>query len=119
MARRPARHDPDAAPTRRVVRGDQARRWTSRSRRGRARSAVGRSPLEYPIWMWHWALPDDFAVPWLRARSVPLTQSDIQRKRAAAECFRSQLMPPDGHGPPVVPPFVMRRLLAVGEVVFV
>jgi hypothetical protein len=52
-------------------------------------------------------------------RSVPLTQSDIQRKRVAAECFRSQLMPPDGHGPPVLPPFVMRRLLAVGEVVFV
>jgi hypothetical protein len=50
---------------------------------------------------------------------VLLTQSDIQRKRAAAECFRSQLMPPDGHGPPVLPPFVMRRLLAVGGVVFV
>jgi LmbE family N-acetylglucosaminyl deacetylase len=87
-----------------------------------ARSAARRTGavlLEYPIWMWHWALPDDFAVPWLRARSVPLTQSDIQRKRAATECFRSQLMPSDGHGPPVLPPFVMRRLLAVGEVVFV
>jgi LmbE family N-acetylglucosaminyl deacetylase len=75
--------------------------------------------LEYPIWMWHWALPDDFAVPWSRARSVPLTQSDIQRKRDAAECFRSQLMPPDGHGPAVLPPFVVRRLFAVGEVVLV
>jgi LmbE family N-acetylglucosaminyl deacetylase len=87
-----------------------------------ARSAARRTGavlLEYPIWMWHWALPDDFAVPWLRARSVPLTQSDIQRKRAATECFRSQLMPSDGHGPPVLPPFVVRRLLAVGEVVFV
>jgi LmbE family N-acetylglucosaminyl deacetylase len=75
--------------------------------------------LEYPIWMWHWALPDDSAVPWPRTRSVPLMQSDIQRKRDAAECFRSQLIPPDGHGPPVLPPFVLRRLFAVGEVVFV
>ena len=85
-------------------------------------SAAGRTGavlLEYPIWMWHWALPDDFAVPWLRARSVPLTESDIQRKQAAADCFRSQLMPPEGHGPAVLPPFVVRRLFAVGEVVFV
>jgi hypothetical protein len=29
------------------------------------------------------------------------------------------LMPPEGHGPPVLPPFVVRRLFAVGEVVFV
>jgi LmbE family N-acetylglucosaminyl deacetylase len=87
-----------------------------------ARSAARRAGavlIEYPIWMWHWALPDDCAVPWLRARSVPLTQSDIRRKRAAAKCFRSQLTPPDGHGPPVLPPFVTRRLLAVGEMVFV
>ena len=87
-----------------------------------ARSAVcriGAVLLEYPIWMWHWALPDDCAVPWLHARRVPLTQSDIQRKRDASECFRSQLMPPKSHGPPVLPRFVVRRLFAVGEVVFV
>lgn len=87
-----------------------------------ARSATGCAGavlLEYPIWMWHWALPDDFVVPWPSAHSVPLTQSDIKRKRAAVACFRSQLTPPDGHGPPVLPSFVTRRLLAVGEVVFV
>jgi LmbE family N-acetylglucosaminyl deacetylase len=87
-----------------------------------ARSAARRTGailLEYPIWMWHWALPDDFAVPWSRARSVPLKRPDVQRKRAATACFRSQLEPPDHHGPPILPTFVVRRLLGVGEVVFV
>jgi LmbE family N-acetylglucosaminyl deacetylase len=74
--------------------------------------------LEYPIWMWHWARPDDTAVPWQRAHTVPLTRSDIDRKQSAAQSFRSQFNPPDNNAA-VLPPFVMRRLLAVGEVVFV
>lgn len=74
--------------------------------------------LEYPIWMWHWAVPDDTAVPWLRARRVPLAQSALERKQHAAQVFRSQLESPDRNAAPVLPPFVMQRLLAVGEVVF-
>ncbi len=74
--------------------------------------------LEYPIWMWHWAVPDDTAVPWRCARSVPLTGSAVERKQLAAQSFRSQFTAPAGQGSPVLPPFVMRRLLEVGEVVF-
>lgn len=73
--------------------------------------------IEYPVWMWHWALPDDSAVPWDRAHSVPLSRAAIDRKSLAAQCFRSQFEPSVA-GPPVLPPFVLRRLLAVGEVVF-
>ena len=74
--------------------------------------------LEYPIWMWHWARPGDAAVPWERAHAAPLTRSDIDRKRRAAQSFRSQFEASDRRGAPVLPPCVLRRLLSVGEVVF-
>jgi LmbE family N-acetylglucosaminyl deacetylase len=86
-----------------------------------AATAVGRTAavlLEYPVWMWHWARPGDSAVPWERARTVPLTASAVRRKQLAAQCFRSQFHPPTPDARPVLPPFVLLRLFAVGEVVF-
>lgn len=74
--------------------------------------------LEYPVWMWHWATPGDSAVPWDRALMVPLTASAVGRKQAAAQCFRSQFLPSAPGASPVLPPFVLPRLLAVGEMVF-
>ncbi len=73
--------------------------------------------VEYPIWMWHWALPDDAAVPWENARRVPLTARDVAAKEAAMHCFSSQLQRDDG--PPLLAPEVIARQLAVGEMVFV
>lgn len=70
--------------------------------------------LEYPVWMWHWAQPGDPAVPWQRARRSLLTTAAVDRKTRAALCFSSQIDPGDA----VLPPFVLTRLLAVGEVVF-
>lgn len=74
--------------------------------------------LEYPVWMWHWAHPADPAVPWDRAHSVCLSGWALDRKRHAAQCFRSQLEPGAGGTAPVLPAFALQRLLAVGEVVF-
>ena len=74
--------------------------------------------VEYPVWMWHWARPDDPAVPWDRARAVPLSRAAVDRKQLAAQCYRSQFDPNGRPGGPVLPPFVLQRLLAVGEVVF-
>jgi LmbE family N-acetylglucosaminyl deacetylase len=74
--------------------------------------------LEYPVWMWHWATPGDSAVPWDRALMVPLTAFAVGRKQAAAQCFRSQFHPPAPDASPALPPFVLPRLLAVGEMVF-
>lgn len=74
--------------------------------------------LEYPIWMWHWANPADQAVPWDRAHSVPVPPWATDRKRQAAQCYRSQFQPHAGEAAPVLPTFVLQRLLAVGEVVF-
>lgn len=74
--------------------------------------------LEYPVWMWHWASPVDPAVPWDRAQSIRVPGWAVERKRLAAHCFRSQLEPRGVGAPPVLPAFVLQRLLAVGEVVF-
>jgi LmbE family N-acetylglucosaminyl deacetylase len=79
---------------------------------------TGAPLLEYPVWMWHWASPADPGVPWDRAYSASLPGWAVSRKRLAAHCFRSQLKAGTGDSPPVVPAFVLQRLLAVGELVF-
>jgi LmbE family N-acetylglucosaminyl deacetylase len=81
-------------------------------------AATGVTLVEYPIWMWHWAGPGDPSVPWERAFRVPMPGWVHDRKRLAAQRFHSQFEPAaDGSGP-VLPPVVLQRLLAVGEVVF-
>jgi LmbE family N-acetylglucosaminyl deacetylase len=89
---------------------------------GRATAAAcartGVTLLEYPLWMWHWASPADPGVPWDRAYSAPRPAWAVSRKRLAAHCFRSQLEAGTADSPPVVPAFVLQRLLAVGELVF-
>jgi LmbE family N-acetylglucosaminyl deacetylase len=77
-----------------------------------------RQLLEYPVWMWHWARPDDDAVPWDRAYRVPLTSDALDRKRSAAQLFQSQYQDRDGHIGPVLSTDVVGRLLAIPEVVF-
>jgi LmbE family N-acetylglucosaminyl deacetylase len=79
---------------------------------------TGAELLEYPVWMWHWASPSDAAVPWDRAHAAPLSDWAIARKREAAQCFRSQFEQGIAGATAVLPPFVLRRLLTVGELVF-
>jgi LmbE family N-acetylglucosaminyl deacetylase/SAM-dependent methyltransferase len=49
--------------------------------------------LEYPIWMWHWAGPDDERVPWDSAVSTTLTDVARQAKRRAIASHASQVEP--------------------------
>jgi len=88
---------------------------------GRAAAAASRDVpsafVEYPIWMWHWALPADLAVPWDRVRRVPLRSRDSAAKEAALRCFSSQ--PQRADGSPLLAPEAIARQMAVGEVVFV
>jgi LmbE family N-acetylglucosaminyl deacetylase len=83
-----------------------------------AAQRAGAKLLEYPVWMWHWARPDDAAVPWQRMTRIAPDRAGVARKRAAAKEFRSQLTRYDPDTDPVLPPFAVQRLLAVGEVVF-
>lgn len=83
-----------------------------------AAERTGAQLLEYPIWMWHWADPADAVVPWQRAVSVPVDRDAADRKQRAVRCFRSQIEAATPDVAPVLAPFVVRRLLAVGEVLF-
>ena len=58
---------------------------------GRAARRAAAAVLEYPVWTWHWAEPDDARVPWSRARRVDLDADAAARKAAAVGCFRTQV----------------------------
>ena len=83
-----------------------------------ASARSGATLLEYPVWMWHWASADDTAVPWDRLCALPVSDDAVERKTVAAQCYRSQFEGTDGQEAAVLPPFVIDRLLGVGEVVF-
>jgi LmbE family N-acetylglucosaminyl deacetylase len=88
---------------------------------GRAAAAAAHDTpavlIEYPIWMWHWATPDDPAVPWHRARRVSLSSAELSTKAEAMRCYPSQLEA--GDGAPLLTPEVVHRQMAVGEIVFI
>lgn len=86
-----------------------------------AAAAVGRTSaalLEFPVWMWHWASPDDVDVPWHRMASVPHDRATFARKRRAVGAFETQFRPYEPGMDVVLPPFVLQRLFGVGESVF-
>lgn len=83
-----------------------------------AAARTGGALLEYPVWMWHWARPNDDVVPWDRMSMAPLDRAAMARKRRAATAFRTQLKPYEPGMEPILPPFVLHRLFAVGEAVF-
>lgn len=89
---------------------------------GRAAAAATKQAeatlLEYPVWMWHWAQPDDDHIPWQRMFTMPVDGAATARKRAAAKAFQSQLTAFGPDFEPVVPPWVVQRLLRLGEVAF-
>jgi LmbE family N-acetylglucosaminyl deacetylase len=115
-----------------LLTGFPAGRWCAATWRGDGHpdhQAVGRAAaaavadtdavlLEFPVWMWHWATPADPAVPWGRARRIDCSDAALQAKKSASQAFSSQIRRgPNGEA--VLPPPVMQRLLAVGEMVFV
>jgi len=63
--------------------------------------------LEYPIWLWHWAAPDDDAVPWGGFVRMPLTVDERRRKVRALAAYESQTSTVDGE-----PPILHRGMLA-------
>jgi LmbE family N-acetylglucosaminyl deacetylase len=74
--------------------------------------------LEYPVWMWHWARVGDPDVPWDRMSTSPFDPAGMACKRRAAAVFESQCRPYEHGMDAILPPFVIQRLLTVGEAVF-
>jgi LmbE family N-acetylglucosaminyl deacetylase len=83
-----------------------------------AAETTGATLLEYSVWMWHWARPDDDAVPWHRMSAIRADRAALGRKQHAIRAFRTQLTPYEPGADPILPPFAVQRLLAVGEAVF-
>ncbi|WP_439517964.1 PIG-L deacetylase family protein [Hydrogenophaga sp.] len=54
---------------------------------------TGSAFLAAPVWMWHWATPEDVRVPWRRLRAVPLSATASSQKLAALAAHHSQLHP--------------------------
>ncbi|RKN47626.1 PIG-L deacetylase family protein [Micromonospora endolithica] len=92
---------------------------------GRAAEAAcrrtGATLLEFPVWTWHWAAPDDPDVPWHRARRLDLTDAARAAKAAAIDTFRSQILPlgPAPADAAILPPHVLARFARPYETVFV
>ncbi|WP_431934515.1 PIG-L deacetylase family protein [Micromonospora sp. RP3T] len=82
---------------------------------------TGATLLEFPVWTWHWAEPDDPEVPWHRARRIDLTEAARSAKRAAIDAFHSQIRPlgPAPADAAILPPHVLARFARPYETVFV
>jgi LmbE family N-acetylglucosaminyl deacetylase len=71
----------------------------------------------YPVWMWHWAAPDDARVPWDRMRRLELDTDACERKVRAIAAHTSQLAGvPSESREPVLPDWALARLLRPFEV---
>lgn len=83
-------------------------------------AATGARLLEYPVWAWHWARPDDPRVPWDRARRLSLQPWTRAAKQAAVGCFTTQVRPigPDLADAPVLPDHVLARFARPFEIFF-
>ena len=67
---------------------------------------------EFPVWMWHWAVPGDRRVPWGRMSRVALDGPTRERKSRAIAAHGSQLVEtPAEHRAPVLPDWALARLL--------
>jgi len=86
----------------------------------RACRATDARLLEYPIWAWHWAYPEDPRVPWARARRIDLTPTAMAAKAAAIAAFPSQIaaLGPAEADAAILPPHVLARFSRPFEVVF-
>ncbi|WP_299569609.1 PIG-L family deacetylase [uncultured Williamsia sp.] len=85
-----------------------------------AAAGAGSVYLEYPVWMWHWASPDDASVPWSRARVLPLSDEVVEAKRTAVARFVSQVsdLSDDPADRAILPPEVLARLVTDTELFF-
>ncbi|MFE4862336.1 PIG-L family deacetylase [Streptomyces sp. NPDC056670] len=91
---------------------------------GRAALAAARAAAVdcwmYPVWMWHWARPDDVRVPWDRAVAVALADRIPEPKRKSVGCFVSQIHPlgPGEADAAILPPDELAHHLRDIEVFF-
>lgn len=75
--------------------------------------------LEAPVWMWHWAAPNDRQVPWSRLARLPLTTETVHQKQHALAAHCSQLAARSNGQGPVLGPALLARLARKYEYFFI
>lgn len=80
---------------------------------------LGCTLLEYPLWLWHWATPDDPRVPWDRLRVVDLADRSVVRKHRAVAAHATQVtaLSSDPRDAPTLHPAFLRTFDRDVEVV--
>ncbi len=75
---------------------------------------------EFPIWVWHWTTPGEAAVPWDRAGRFELSPAQTHAKKAALDCFDTQIrrIPGDASETTILPPEVLAHFARPFEVFF-
>ncbi|TFH69925.1 PIG-L family deacetylase [Cellulomonas sp. HD19AZ1] len=73
---------------------------------------LGCTLAEAPLWLWHWATPDDPAVPWDALRGLPLSDHAVVLKQRAVAAHETQVEPLSDHpaDAPVLHPRFVRGL---------
>lgn len=73
---------------------------------------LGYALVEYPLWMWHWATPEDERVPWPRLRALPLADRSMVLKHRATAAHATQLraLSPAPQDAPALHPGFLRGL---------
>ena len=69
-----------------------------------AACASGCKLIEVPIWAWHWAAPGDGNIAWQNACKLVLDDATTQKKKAALQCYRSQIEADLSTGRPAILP---------------
>lgn len=83
-----------------------------------AAAKVGCRLLEAPVWMWHWASPDDSSIPWSRLVSIDLSERVMALKRGALSHHQSQLETRAGGLGAVLVPSMVERVTRSKEYFF-
>ncbi|MDB5775255.1 MAG: family deacetylase [Herbaspirillum sp.] len=84
-----------------------------------AAADIGCGLVEVPIWAWHWARPERSPIPWRRARKLSFGPATEAKKRAALQCYRSQIEADPSTGrAAVLPAHVLAHFVRPYEIYF-
>lgn len=75
--------------------------------------------IEAPVWMWHWAAPNDTRIDWPRLRAFRLSDAALRAKRRALNEHATQLTPRGNQWPPVLDAAIVERSRREFEYFFV
>lgn len=75
--------------------------------------------FQAPVWMWHWAQPDDMRIPWSDLVAVDLDSTAVDAKQKALAWHHSQLGRRSSDSAPVLAAAIVQRAARRQEYFFV